>query len=374
VNATETPDLLGSKRLVSLDAFRGLTIAGMIVVNSPGSWSYVYAPLRHAEWHGLTPTDLVFPFFIFIVGVSVVLAYTKRMRAGVSPHSMVAKIVRRTVTIFVLGLMLSAVHGGISPLRVPGVLQRIALVFLACALLFLYTGWKTQVRVAAVLLVGYWLAMTLIPVPGIGAGILEPGMTLAGWIDRAIVPGGLYQESWDPEGLLSTLPAIASGITGMLAGHVVVSSRSQESKLVWLFSGGFLALVAGGMWGWFFPINKALWTSSYVLYTSGLAAMTFATSIWFVDILGYKKWTHVGVVFGANAITVYVLHGLLYIPLNANLGGAEAHLSVNSVFMEGLMSAGLAPPLVSFMWAVGYTALCYAPIWVLFKKNILIKV
>jgi len=170
------------------------------------------------------------------------------------------------------------------------------------------------------------------------------------------------------------LSSIASGISGMLACHIVVSSRSQDAKLIWLFAGGFLCFVVGGMWGWVFPINKNLWTSSYVLYTSGLAALTFAASIWFVDILGYKKWTHVWVVFGANAITVYVLHGLLYVPLNADLTAGGTHVSVNSVFMGGLMSAGLAAPLVSLLWAIAYTALCYVPIWILFKRKIFIKV
>ncbi|MEN7548178.1 heparan-alpha-glucosaminide N-acetyltransferase domain-containing protein [Rapidithrix thailandica] len=361
------------QRLVSLDAFRGFTIAAMIIVNDPGSWSHVYAPLLHAEWHGITPTDLVFPFFLFIVGVSIVLAYTKRMEKAYSTKDLVQKVLIRALKIFVLGLFLNLYPKfNFEEIRIPGVLQRISIVFICCALLFLFSGWKQWLKACLALLVLYCLAMMLIPVPGLGAGVLEPGKNLAAWVDSLLIPGRLWQGTWDPEGLLSTFPAIATGITGMLAGRIIVSSQEQHQKVVWLFVWGFALFVLGGIWNWFFPINKNLWTSSYVLYTSGLAFLCLAASIFIVDIKGYKKWTRIGVIFGANAITAYVLAGILGFLFVFELN--EAGDSLQTLYFNGLVNAGMAPKLVSLIWAVLYTALCFVPVYILYKKKIFIKV
>ncbi|RMF27066.1 MAG: DUF5009 domain-containing protein [Bacteroidetes bacterium] len=361
---------LGADRLVSLDVFRGLTIAGMVIVNDPGSWDYVYAPLRHAEWHGITPTDLVFPFFLYIMGVAVVLALSRRLAKGATPRALYGKILRRTLILFALGLFLNLFPDfQFAELRVAGVLQRIALVYLACALLFLHTGWRGQLWWGVGLLVGYWLAMCFIPTPGYGEVLLEPGKNLAAWVDSHLLPGRFYQGTWDPEGLLSTLPAIGTGISGMLVGHLLLSKRSNEHKLIWMLVGGFLAFVAGSVWDWFFPINKNLWTSSYVLYTSGLATLTFAACLWFVDVLGYRSWTHFGVVFGMNAIAAYVLHGVL---IHAFLAGGES--SVVHRFFTGLTHLGLEPKLASFLWALSYTLLIYLIAWVLYRRRIFIKI
>lgn len=364
---------LTNKRLVSLDVFRGLTIAGMIVVNMPGSWQHVYPPLRHATWHGVTPTDLVFPFFVFIVGVSIVLAYTKRLKSRVSKSKMMGKIIRRSITIFLLGIFLALFpEFNFAELRIAGVLQRIAVCFLACAILFLRTDWKRQLQIGVVALVGYWLAMMLIPVPEVGMGSLEPDKNVAAWIDNYLLPGRMYQETWDPEGVFSTIPAIASCISGMLVGHLLISNQTQNQKLIWLFSLGFLTFVAGNIWDWFFPINKNLWTSSYVLYTSGLAAMTLATCIWLVDVQGYKKWTKFGVIFGMNAIAAYVLHGMLFRLFIIPLGDSD--MTIKGVFMEELIGTGLAPNFVSLLWALLYLGLCFIPIWMLYQRKIFIKV
>lgn len=371
-----------SGRLISLDVFRGLTIAGMIIVNDPGSWSHVYPPLLHAPWHGITPTDMVFPFFVFIVGVSITLAYTKRMAQGIDRKKVITKILRRSLIIFALGLFLALFpRFNFANIRIPGVLQRIALVFLACSLLFINTNWKTQARVGAGLLIGYWLLMCFVPTPGLGKVLLEPGQNLAAWVDSLLIPGRLWQGTWDPEGLLSTLPAIATGITGMLTGHLLVSKLSQDRKLIWLFSLGFLAFVVGSIWNWVFPINKNLWTSSYVLYTSGLAALTLAASIWFVDMKGYTKWTKVGIIFGANAITAYVLHGILNRFLFFPSASADAvngifykGIYLKTIFFEGLVSTGMEPKLASLLWALFYTFLVFIPVWVLYRRKIFIKI
>lgn len=364
-----------SQRLVSLDAFRGITIALMITVNDPGSWEYVYAPLEHAEWNGITPTDLVFPFFLYIVGVSIALAYTKRIKMKVPKGDMYKKILYRSLKIFAVGIFLNSLSGlmhgfqgyHFSDLRIMGVLQRIAIVFFVCAMLFLNSDWKTQAKIGASILVLYYIVMMFVPVPGVGVPMLEPGPegNIAHWIDSFITPGRLYRETWDPEGVFSTFPAIVTGITGMLVGTLILSDKSQEKKIIWLFFLGFLAFVVGGIWDWFFPINKRLWTSSYVMYTSGVASMTLATSLFFVDMLGYKKWTKMAIVFGANAITVYVLSGV-FIRIFIFTGWKET-------IFNSLVSVGFEPRLASFIFAVLFTLLCYIPIYFMYKKKIFIK-
>lgn len=427
-------------RLISLDAFRGFTIAAMIMVNNPGSWSSVYAPLLHKPWHGITPTDLIFPFFIFIVGVSIALAYTKRLELGLPRKDMFGKIIWRSLKIFSVGILLAFYHKvnssaegfshllgivivlflmtvfmlpefqfkskaahwvqtglnilavilitgiiaiHIKDLRIAGVLQRIALVFLVCAVLFLTVKWKTQAIIAGTILLLYCFAMTVIPTPGYDTAMLEPGVNLAAWIDSFLTPGRLYHKipetaaaafpfiwAWDPEGLFSTLPAIASGITGMLAGTLLVSKKSVEQKVIWLFVAGFLSATAGVVWSWWFPLNKPIWTSSYVLATSGLAAMTLACSIWLVDVLGYKKMAKPWVIFGSNAIGVYVLAGLIgYLFYGGHFGGK----SLKGLFMESFIGMGLEPKFVSLLAALLYIGILFVPAWVMYKKRVFIK-
>lgn len=365
-------DKPSSKRLISLDFFRGLTIIGMIIVNTPGSWGYVYPPLAHAEWNGATPTDLVFPFFIFIVGVSIVLAYTKYLERGKERGEMVPKIIRRSLTIFGLGIFLALFpEFDFSNIRFPGVLQRIAIVFFSCALLFLYTTRKTQLWIGWGLLVGYWFVMALIPHPELGLSLAEPGRNIAAWIDSTFIPGRLYQGTWDPEGLLSTLPTIASGISGMIAGYLIVSDRSHERKVIGLMIGGLAAFTVGNMWDWIFPINKHIWTSSYVLYSSGLASMVLGACYYWIDLKGNSKGTFPGVVFGTNAITAYVLSGVLLVVTHRAWVGER---SLVSLFMDGLTSIGVEPHLASLMWALLYCSLCFIPVYILYKKKIFIKV
>lgn len=354
------------KRLVSLDAFRGFTVAAMILVNTPGSWDTVYAPLLHADWHGVTPTDYIFPFFIFIVGVSIALSYSKLLALGKSKAALGWKTLKRAAIIFGLGLFLWLFPTfDFSELRIPGVLQRIALVFLACALLYLHTTWRQQAIIGAVILVLYWAAMKLVPVPGVDTGLLEPGKNLAAWIDSQLMPGKMWQGTWDPEGILSTFPSIVTGILGILAGHLIRAGRiSEERRVLWLFLGGVVLFALGTMWGWVFPINKNLWTSSYVLYTGGLAALVLASAYFVIEILGHAKWAKVGVVFGSNAITAYVLGSILPSLLP----------SVNRWFVAAFIEGSRTPELMSLLWAIGICLLCYIPIYIMYRKRIFIKI
>lgn len=359
-----------NKRLVSLDAFRGFTVAAMILVNNPGDWGNTYGILLHAGWNQIiTPTDLIFPFFLFIVGVSIVLAYSRQIEAGKSKGEMQKKIAWRALKIFAVGIFLSLYpEFNFAEIRIPGVLQRIAIVFLVCGLLFVNTTWKAQAIAGVAFLVFYWIFMVFVPVPGVGVGVLEPGQNMAAWLDSQLIPGKLWEGTWDPEGILSTVPAFATGICGMMAGHIIQSQMPSERKLIWLYMAGFCALTLGYLWGWSFPINKHIWTSSYVLYTAGLALLTLATCIWVVDELGYKKWTTVGVIYGSNAITAYFLAGVFTL-----LVSVPASANIHSGVMQALSAVGLAPKAASLGWALFYNLLCFAPVYVLYKRKIFIK-
>lgn len=365
---------MSSGRLISLDAFRGITIAAMILVNFPGNGGYVYAPLKHTHWNGITPTDLIAPFFLFIVGVAITFAYTKRLDAGISPSKMYPKLIWRAVKIFAVGMLLNIL--GLFPdfnfadIRYTGTLHRIAIVFLACGFIFLKTSWKTQLVISAVILTGYWLAMNYIPTPGYGKVMLERDINLAQWIDNKYMPGKLYQGVWDPEGILSTFPSIVTGITGMLAGTLLLKVKSQEYKVIWLFLFGFLSTIAGVIWNWTFPLNENIWTSSFVLFTSGLASMTLAASIFVVDILNYRKWARFGVIYGSNAIAIYVLADILALFFyGIRLGGG----SLNDHFFNIFTSLGLAPKFVSMTYAIIYVGILFIPAYLLYRRKIYIK-
>ncbi len=362
-----------SNRLISLDAMRGFTIAAMIIVNDPGSWSHVYGPLLHEAWNGITPTDYIFPFFLFIVGVSISLAYQKRIDDGSAKGPLVKKIIIRSLKIYLLGLFLwlwpRFDFGGI---RWVGVLQRIALVFLPCALLYLYTDWKTQLKICIGILVSYWIVMAYIPMPGIGAPDLSvPEKNWAHFIDNLLLPGRLWQETWDPEGILSTLPSISTGIIGMLIGKLIISIKDSYEKLTHLFLLGFVMLVIGGIWKWFFPLNKNIWTSSYVMVMAGMATLTLATFIYIVDLKGYDRWTTLGRVFGANSIASYVLAGMLTVIFYSDMVWG---VSLSGAWMNGLTSIGVDPKMASFLYAILYMLIIFVPAYYLYKKKIFIKV
>lgn len=290
-------------RLVSLDAFRGLTIASMILVNNPGTWSAIYWPLAHAPWHGWTPTDLIFPFFLFMVGMSI----------HFSSKTAAREALRRTAVLFGVGVFMAAYpFFNLATVRIPGVLQRIAVCYLAAWALRRVAGTFVQLAICAGLLVGYWMLMTFVPVPGGIAPNLLPETNLAAWVDRLLLDGHMWRQTktWDPEGVLSTLPAIATTILGMQAGAWLRSSRTPRQKAVGLLAAGFALAVAGLGWNESFPINKSLWTSSYTLFTAGMAAALFGLCYLVADVFGWRSWTRPAVIWGTNAIVVFVASGL----------------------------------------------------------------
>ena len=423
------------QRLLSLDILRGITIAGMILVNNPGDWGNVYAPLLHAKWHGCTPTDLVFPFFLFMVGVSIAIALGKRKDRGDDPRAMYRKIGGRTLSIFGLGLFLTAfphfkyegapllqtvhyllmgvfmlsvfaaeAHGSsrllrtliwgaaagmlliglsghyhLSTLRIPGVLQRIALVYGITSLIFLHVSLRGQALLGAGLLLLYWGLMALVPVPGGIAPNLEPETNLGAWLDRAILgTSHLWSQSktWDPEGLLGTLPAVGTGLVGVLSGELLRSALRPVEKCKWLLISGALLVVLGQVWNLAFPINKALWTSSYVLYAGGLAQLALALIYWLVDIKGIQRWGMPFRIYGVNALFAFALSGIFAKLLSAikwQDAAGEAQ-TLKGWLYEGFFTPFLSPVNASLAFALFNVGVLFLCCWGLYRKNIFIKV
>lgn len=366
-------------RLVSLDVFRGLTVAGMVLVNNPGSWAHIYWPLEHAEWHGWTPTDLIFPFFLFIVGTSITLSLGRQLESGNSRGELLPGILRRTVILFALGLLLAGFpYFNFGTIRIPGVLQRISVCYLVSALIFVKSRWRTQAIIAASLLIVYWLLLLLVPAPGYSAGDLSKEGSLASFIDRSILGPHIWKQGkvYDPEGFLSTLGAIATTLFGVLAGHWLRTRRSSIEKAGGLFFAGVMAVIVGWLWALWLPINKSLWTSSYALFTAGMALLVLGCCYWLVEIKGCKIWARPFVIFGVNAITLFVGSGLM-----ARLMGLwkitradGSQVSLQAFIYSNLFASWARPEDASLLFAVCFLLFWLGLMWLLYRKKIYIKI
>ena len=392
------------ERLLALDVFRGATVAGMLLVNDPGTWSAIYAPLEHAPWHGWTPTDLIFPFFLFIVGITTHLSLGTRKQSGADQHALVKKIIRRGLLIVLFGLLFNAFPffwwGKIADnpdptfldrviyraahLRYAGVLQRIGVVYMCAALISIRVSRKQLIGIIAGILIGYWVIMTLVPVPGtgtIGAFVLDqPSNTLAAWSDRVILGSNhiwASSKTWDPEGPLSTIPAIATALLGILAGQwITQKQRPLIERVAGLYGIGCVGMVVAEFWHWVFPINKNLWTSSYVLFCAGFACVALATCLWLIDVQGWKGWTKPFAIYGLNPLVAFLGSGLM----------ARAIGSLIKVNYEGKPVAFqqwsykvafepfFADKFASLLWALCFVAFWYGVLWILYKRNIVLKV
>src|SRR2546425_3485314 len=298
------------RRLLSLDVFRGITVAAMILVNNPGTWRAVYAPLRHADWHGWTPTDLIFPFFLFIVGVAIPFGLGRRLDADHARGRVVQKVLWRAWGVFFLWLVLHAVSSmDPATIRIPGVLQRIAVCYLVASLVFLFFGRGAQLLIAAVALLAYWAALTLIPVPGFGAGDLGKEGNLAAWIDRSVLGAHIWRVGrvYDPEGILSTIPAIATTLFGVLTGQWLRGAPVSAASAGRLLLSGVAGGVIGLPWGRWFPINKSLWTSSYAVFTPGAAPLGLAACYWLIEIKRARGGAGPFPILGVHAPPVFFL-------------------------------------------------------------------
>lgn len=371
-------------RLMSLDAFRGLTMAAMVVVNNPGDWGHVYAPLLHAPWHGWTPTDMIFPFFLFIVGVSMTLS---RATMG-DPW----KIVRRGLIIFALGMFLSGFpRFPLETWRIPGVLQRIALCYLAAAFLFRSTappagGGDSRLLKHGLRLMGwavgltlvYWAILLFVPVPGGTAGDWSPGQDIGAYVDRAVFGKHLWSQSktWDPEGLVSTIPAIGTTLLGLVTGLWLASSASVARKTVGMAAAGIVGIAIGWVWGLAFPINKNLWTSSFVWFMGGWAALLLAVCYWLIDVRGWKRWCWPLVVLGLNAITLFVASGLLAKWMGITRLQVEGGKLVS---LHGIVYQNVFVPLgnpwnASLLFALADLAVMFVLLYVMYRRQWFLKV
>jgi len=392
------------ERLLSLDVFRGITIAGMLLVNDPGTWSAIFPPLEHAEWNGWTPTDLIFPFFLFIVGITTHLSMSARRARGDDDPALMKQILRRGVIIYLLGFAMAMfpfyqwgtiqslpnatawdrIVYRIEHVRLLGVLPRIAIVYICAGLLTLKTSLKQQIIIIATLLFGYWFAMTLLPVPGenaIGAQLLHThDRNLAAYLDRLILTTNhtwTGSVTFDPEGPFSTLPAIATAMLGVIAGTWIArKDKPLLERISGLFAAGAIGMVVGLMWNWSFPINKNLWTSSYVVFTAGMACVTLATVMWLVDYAGVKWWTKPFVVFGVNPIVAFVGSGvmarLVYTLWHVNYQGKS--VAVQDAFYQAVFLPWLPPRVASLAFALTYVLLWYGILLVLYRRKIILKV
>ena len=370
-------------RLLSVDALRGLTVAAMVLVNNPGTWSAVYGPLQHAAWHGWTPTDMVFPFFLFVVGVSIPLALGPALERDAS--GLPVRVLRRAAVIFALGLLLHALpFFPLATLRIPGVLQRIAVCYLLAALLVGATrgarGWRVQAVTAGALLVGYWLLMTKVAAPGQEAGDLSPDGNLAGYVDRLVLGSRhIWQATrvYDPEGILSTLPATATTLLGVLAGHWLragqVAGRAGAQIVGGLAVGGAAAAALGWLWGLSFPVNKPLWTSSYALLMAGLAALALAACHWLIEVRGRRGWAAPFAVLGVHALTLFFLSSLMAKVLFIVRVGAGGPRLQTWLF-EHVFAPWASPVDASLAYALAYVLLWWALMWALDRSGLRLRV
>ncbi|SEN84927.1 Predicted acyltransferase [Flavobacterium sp. CF108] len=420
------------ERLISLDVFRGLTILLMTIVNNPGDWGHVFPPLLHAEWHGCTPTDLVFPLFVFIMGVAVPLAMPDKFYDGTTFNKILVRslrmlclgiffnffgkiqlfglegipllIGRLAITIGVgyalmgnfsskvknilafsiLIIYLFLAYSGIeaySSVRLPGVLQRIAIVYFVVSLLYLKTSQKTQIITGIVLLLGYWAIMALIPVPGIGDANLEKGTNLASWLDSVLLKGHMYRGTvtWDPEGILSTLPSIVNGIIGLLIGLLLQQNFPKTKKAQKMAIAGVALIIAGLLWNIVFPINKSLWTSSYVLYTTGLATTFLAILYYIIDIADYKKGFKPFLIWGVNPMIVFftsqiIPQALVMIEFqNPHKTGEKINL-LNYLYSFWIAPFFNNPMMASLAGALVYVCIWTFILWIFYRNKLIFKV
>lgn len=374
-------------RLTSLDAFRGFTIAAMVLVNNPGDWGNLHAQLAHAPWHGWTFTDTIFPFFLFIGGVAMALSLGRLADAGADKPQLLVKLAKRAALIFLIGFLLNLIpRFDFDSVRIPGVLQRIALCTLLAAPLVVYLTWRGQAIAIALLLALYSVLMLAVPVPGIGAGVLEPGQDFGAWIDRSLMSGHLWVQAktWDPEGLVSTLPALCSQLFGVLAGRLLLSTLPRGEQVVWLMLAGLASLALGStLDAILMPINKSLWTPSYCLLMTGWALLAFGASYWLLDAAPSARLRAQAarlskpfVIYGMNALFIFALSGLVakmlgFIKFTGDDGAQHA---LGRLLYAPFAALPLDPRNTSLSYAIAFNACMFAIAWCMWQKRWFVKV
>lgn len=377
----------GAGRLASLDAFRGFTIAAMVLVNNPGDWGSLYPQLDHAHWNGWTFTDTIFPFFLFIGGVSMALSLGRLAATGADKPALLRKLALRALLIFLIGFALNVVpYFNFAAVRIPGVLQRIAVCTLLAAPIVVYCSWRRQLAWIAGLLAAYSVLMLWVPVPGIGAGVLEKGQDFGAYVDRILLGKHLWvqSKSWDPEGLVSTLPALCSQLIGVLAGRWLLSAAPRSEQTVWMLLAGLLLLALGSTFdAILMPINKSLWTPSFCLFMSGWALLAFAAFYWLLDVSpsavvreAAARWSRPFVIYGMNALFIFALSGLIAKMLGfikfAQPGGGT--VSLGKMLYAPIRALPIAPVNTSLLYALLFNAFMFSIAWLMWRKKWFVKV
>lgn len=384
----DLPDVGSSGRLVSLDVFRGITIASMILVNNAGDWSHVYPPLLHAEWDGWTPTDLIFPFFLFIMGVAMPYSFAKRLSQGQSRQKLFKHVIVRSIIIFALGMFLSGIPNfNYSHRLILNILQRIGIIYLLSGAVYLYTGTLAQAIISVLLIALYWLAMFVIPVPGYGAGVLTPVGNLWWYVDEVLFNGWhqhlFYVGTWKlehAEGVLSLIPSVSTVLFGVLTGHYLRSEKSKIEKAAGMMVYGNFGLLIGTVMSIWFPINKLLWSSSYVVFTAGFALELLGVCYYFIDVKEYKGWSRPFMVFGTNAIASFFLSTLFAVILDLvkikhTFENSQVAIVSLKDYVYNLIFAPIGNPYnASLLYAVMYVLLWYLVMDILYRRKIFIKI
>jgi predicted acyltransferase len=380
-------DVATAGRLLSVDVLRGLTIAFMILVNNNGNEAAAYWPLKHSAWNGCTPTDLVFPTFLFLVGITTVFSTASRLSKGATKQSLFLHVLRRSIILYLLGLVVNSFpYFHLHTMRFYGVLPRIAICYLVTASLYLISpGWRSKVAFAVAALAGYWILMRYVPVPGYGipghdVPLLDHDANLTAWLDRQIFSAShLYERTRDPEGLLSTIPAVATTLLGLLTGIWLRTQQTLSAKVVGIAIAGLSGVLLGGLWNLSFPINKKLWTSSYVLFAGGLSLLLLALCILIVDL---RKKSPADpdrsplvtpfFVFGTNAISAYVFSELLQSTLSS-IHTIEG-LNLQQLLYRSILHVVPDPAFASLLYSLGFVAACWFVVSMLFRRRIFIRI
>lgn len=376
-----------SGRLASLDAFRGFTIAAMVLVNNPGDWGNLYAQLDHAKWNGWTFTDCIFPFFLFISGVAMALSLGKLSAAGADKQRLVLKLAKRACLIYLIGFLLNFLpYFHIEKVRLLGVLPRIALCTLLAGPIVVYCGWRTQLAIIAALLTLYSVLMLCVPVPGIGAGVLLPGQDFGAWVDRTLFGRHLWVQSktWDPEGLVSTLPAVCSQLFGVLTGRWLATSVNRTEQTVWMLLFGLVFLCLGTIFDTILmPINKSLWTPSFCLFMTGWALLAFSAFYWLLDVNPYPalrqtaaRWTRPFVIYGMNALFIFAMSGFLA-KMFGYIKFAQPDGSLNSLgktLYAPLAALPIGAVNTSLLHALLFDACMFLMAWAMWRRGWFVKV
>lgn len=368
------------KRLASLDAFRGLTIALMIVVNCPGDTDAVFSFLGHSAWNGWTFADTVFPSFIFIVGVSLVFSLAKREGTTTSDDLKIEfRILRRSIVLFALGLFLNSFPTfQMSNIRIPGVLQRIAICYFFTSLIVLKSGLRGRILWLVGTLASYWLIIRFVPVPGIGAGVIEPGQNFASWIDSIFLKGHMwsyYDNSWDPEGIVSTIPAIGTTLFGVLTGQWLMSPASERRKVAGMVCAGVVLLTAACILDRWMPINKNIWTSTFSIFMAGLALVFLAIFHWLIDVAGVSRWAKPFIILGLNPITIYVLSEVFDNLLRSlDLVSKGNKMSCQLFLFQSFCIPLAEEKTASVLYALGILMCMFVVAWLMWRKRLFIKV